>query len=236
MSISTGPVPPAPAKKRGMGCCGCGCGILALVVVLFVAVVAGILYFGYQSTLKLTTTAPPVIPVFSGSDDQYQSTLHKLADFDHDVKNHQAATIRLTADEINALLGKNPQFVKDNIHAYLTLTGRECRVQASVPTDAISYGYMAGRYVSVDSTFELHFDAQNKTINVIPSAIQVGDKVIAGPNAENTQASQSLLRSYTPAMNQLINSQLRQIPDGAALLDEAKTIQIDDSQLVIETQ
>ncbi len=69
---------------------------------------------------------------------------------------------------------------------------------------------------------------------MIPSAIQVGDKVIAGPNAENTTASQSLLRSYTPAINQLINSQVRQNPDGAALLDEAKTIQIDNSQLVIE--
>ncbi len=143
-----------------MGCFGCGCAVLALAVVLFLAVVAGTLYMGYQSTLKLTTDTPPVIPVPPPATTNTRAPLHKLADFDHDVKNHQAATIRLTADEINALLGKNPQFAKDNIHAYLTLTGTEGRVQASVPTDAISYGYMAGRYVSVDTTFELHFDAR----------------------------------------------------------------------------
>src|SRR5471032_823507 len=102
MSVSTAP-PPAPPKKKGLGCLGCGCLVLALLVILFVGLVAGACYWSYSEVIALTTTTPAAIPSFEGSDDLYQTTRQKLADFNHDVKNHQAATIRLSADEINTL-------------------------------------------------------------------------------------------------------------------------------------
>jgi hypothetical protein len=219
-----------------MGCLGCGCLVLALLAILFVGLVGGTLYLGYRTALHLTTTTPPAIPSFEGSDDLYQSTRQKIVDFDHDVKNHQAATIRFTADEINILIARNPDVISSHLHAFVTLSDNEARLQASLPTDALSDGILKGRYFSLDTSFEVHFDQTSKSVNVIPHTLAFGGKVFMGPNSGDDRAAQSFMRSFTPAFNQTFNSGIRKNPDGAALLDQAKSIEIEDSQLVIETQ
>jgi hypothetical protein len=233
MSVS---LPPAPPKKRGLGCLGCGCLVLGLLVILFVGLVAGIGYLGYKKALALTTTTPAAIPSFDGGDDLYQTVLRKLADFDHDVKNHQAATIQLSSDEINTLIARNPDAIKNNIHAFVTFTDNEARLQASLPTDALSRGLISGRYFSADSSFEVHFDQTTKSVNLTFHALQMGDKVLMGENAENDRATQMLRLQFFAIFNQSFNQGIRQNPDGAALLDQARSIEIQNGELVIETQ
>jgi hypothetical protein len=191
---------------------------------------------GYRTAIGLTTATPPAIPAFKGSDELYQSTRQKIADFDHDVKSHQAATVRFTADEINILIARNPDVINNHIQAFVSLSATEGRLQASLPTDALSDGFLKDRYFHVDTTFEVHFDPTGKSVNVIPNTLQLGDRVLAGPSAGDDRAAQSFMRSFTPAFNQSFNSGIRKNPDGALLLDQAKSIEIEDSQLVIETQ
>ena len=231
MSISTAP-PPAPPKKRGLGCLGCGCLVLALLVILFVGLVAGGTYLAYTKVVGLTSTTPAAVPTFNGSDDLYASARQKLADFDHDVKNHQAATVQLSADEINTLIARDPDVIKNNIHAFVTLVNNEGRVQASLPTDGLSHGIIKGRYFNLDASFGVDFDPQTKSVNLTPHALQFGNKVLIGPNSENA----AFMRSFTPAFNQSFNNAIRQNSDAAALLDQAKSIEIKDGALVIETQ
>ena len=57
---------------------------------------------------------------------------------------------------------------------------------------------MPGRYGSFDATFEVHFDQMTKTVNLIPQSLQVEDKIILGPNADNPQAAQSMTRAFSP--------------------------------------
>jgi hypothetical protein len=240
MSVSL--PPPAPPKKRGLGCLGCGCLVLALLVILFFGLVAGACYFGYEKMVSFTLPTPASIPSFDGDDNLYQTTLRKLADFDHDVKNHQAATIQLSADEINVLLARSPNVIKNNAHMFVTFMNNEGRLQASLPTDGVTYGIIKGRYFSTDTSFEVHFDPQTKSVNLIFHTLQFGNKILIGPDSENTQTSanaafsQSFKRSFAPTFNQSFNSGIRQNSDGAALLDQAKSIEIQDGQLVIETQ
>jgi hypothetical protein len=231
MSISTTP-PPAPPKKGGMGCLGCGCLVLALLAILFVGLVAGGAYLGYTKVVGLTSTTPADIPSFEGGDDLYQAAKQKVADFDHDVKNHQAATIQLSADELNALIAHAPDVTQNNLHLFVTLTDNECRLQASLPTDGLSHGIIKGRYFNFDASFEVHFDPGTRNVNLTFDALQFGDKVLLGEDASN----QSFMRSFAPAFNQSFNNAIRQNPDGAALLDQAKSIEIQNGQLVIETQ
>jgi hypothetical protein len=228
MSISTPPV----QKKRGLGCLGCGCVALVLLVILFLALVGGIGYFGYAKTLSFTSTTPAAIPTFNDSDDLFQSARQKVADFDHDVKNHQAATIQLSADEINSLIDHNPDVAKNNLHAFVTLMNNEGRVQASLPTDALSYGMIKGRYFNLDTSFGVDFDSLTKSVNLIPRTLQFGDKALIGSGSNNEAST----RSFAPVFNQSFNNAIRKNPDGAALLDQAKSIEIKDGQLVIETQ
>jgi len=238
MSISTPPVP----KKRGLGCLGCGCLVLALLVILFVGLLGGIGYWIYAEGVALTSTTSPAIPTFNGSDDLYLATKQKLADFDHDVENHQAATIQLSADEINVLLARNPDVSKYNIHTHVTLTNNEARLQISLPTDALTHGIIKGRYFTLDTSFEVHFDPQTKSVNLTFHTIQVGNETVLGGSPDNSASSlsQGFMRgfqqSFTPSFNQSFNADIRKNPDGAALLDQAKSIEIQDGQLVIETQ
>ena len=236
MSISTTPPPPPPPKKKGLGCLGCGCLILVLLAILFAALVGGVLYMGYNATLRVTSTTPAVIPSFAGSDDLYQTALRKLADFDHDVKNHQAATVRLSADEINVLITRNPEVSANHIQAFVSFSNTEGRVQASVPADALGYGVMKGRFFNLDTSFEIYFDQATKTFNVIPHTLKFGDNVLMGPNAADDRTAQSFKRTFTPFLNQLINAEIQKSPDGTDLLNQAKSIEIQDGQLVIETQ
>jgi hypothetical protein len=238
MSISITPPPrPAPPQKRGLGCLGCGCLVLALLVLLFLALVGGGTYLAYTKIFDLTSPTPPVIPSFAGSDDLYERARQKLAEFDHDVKNHQAAKVQFSGDELNVLIERDPDVLQNHIHVLVTLTDNQCRVQSSLPTDVLSHGLMNGRYFSLDTTFEVHFDQSTKTVDIIPHTLQFGDKVLAGPTAAaDDRTAQAFMRSFTPTFNQAFNQSIRKNPDGAALLDQAKSIEIQNGELVIETQ
>jgi hypothetical protein len=231
MSISTAPSS-VPPKKRGMGCLGCGCLILVLLAILVVGLLAGLGYMSYTKVVGLTSTTPSAVPAFAGSDDVYNTARQKLADFDHDVKNHQAATIHLTADEINTLIARTPEVSKNNIHAFVTFTNNEARVQANLPTDVLSQGMLKGRYFSFDASFVLDFDPQTKSLNLVPHALQFGTQTLISPGSNN----EATTRSLTPVLNQSVNNAIRQNPEGKAFLDQAKSIEIKDGELVIETQ
>lgn len=186
--------------------------------------------------VSLTSTTPSAVPSFDGGDELYASARQKLADFDHDVENHQAATIQLSADEINTLLVRSPNVIKNNAHVFVTLTDNEGRIQASLPTDALSHGLLSDHYVNLDTSFEVHFDLQTKSANLTFHALQFGNKVLMDQNASNTSLSQSATIWYTSIFNQSFNNGIRKNPDGAALLDQAKSIEIQNGELVIETQ
>ncbi len=236
MSISTPPPPAPPKKKSGCGCLGIGCAILALLVLLSVGLIVAVGYVGYTKVDTLTTTTPADIPSSNATEDVFQAARQKLADFDHDVKNHQAATIQFSGDEINALLSHNPDMNQNSIHAFVSLNGTEGRLQASFPTGPFTRGIVTNRYFNFDTSFQVHFDLATKTVDLTFDSIKFGDNPVLGTEALNDPSSKSLVLWYTAIFNQALNSGFRKNPDGAALLDEAKSIEIKDGQLVISTQ
>jgi hypothetical protein len=242
MSISTTPLRAPPPKKRGRGCLGCGCLFLAVLAILVGGLLFGAGYWFYSATIAITTATPPSLPSFPGSDDLYQTTLRKLADFDHDVKNHQPATVRLSADEINVLIARNPDVIANHIQAFVSLSDNQGRVQSNIPTELLSYGWIKGRYFSFDASFEVYFDLPAKSANFTYQALKIGKSSILGPNSDagvtaaDAASKQKVMLTFTPLINQYINSGIRQYPDGADLLDQAKSIDIQNGELVIVTQ
>ena len=225
MSVSTTP-PPAPPKKRGLGCLGCGCLVLALLVILFLALVAGIGYLGYTKVVSLTSTTPAAVPSSEGSNDLYLATKQKLADFDHDVQNHQAATIQLSADEINILIARDPEVIKNNIHAFVTLTDDRARLQGSIPTNSFAQGFLKDRYFNFDTTFGLSFNSDTRSLDLALHHVQIGDQT----------TPQNLLPTLQAELTPLLNSKLQQYPAAKDFFQQTKSIGIKDGELVIETQ
>ncbi len=218
--------PPPPVKKKGLGCCGCGCLILALLAILLIALVGGGGYLAYTNFLKITTTSPDAIPTFDGGDDVYNRALQKLKAFNHDAENHLAATIRLNADEINTLIARNPNFTNNHILLYVTLTDDQARVQTSVPTAIFTNSALKGRFLSGDVSFSVSFNADTKNLSLDLKSLKVGS--IDAPESDLP----AIQAETDPALNQL----LKKDPDFEAVLNQATSIQIKDSELVIETK
>jgi hypothetical protein len=219
-----------------LGCLGCGCAVLGLIVLLVVVVIGSIFFVCYKTVMDATSTTPPSIPPYTATDVAYESVRQKLGDFDHDVTNHLAAKMTLSGDELNTLIARNPDAARLNIHAFVSFKDNEGRLQVSFPTELPSQGWVKGRFASFDISFSCHFNPATKSVEVEPHTLTIGDKQFVGPNAESNQQAQAMLNSFVPMFNTSLNQTIRKSPDGAALLNQAKSIEIQDSQVVIETQ
>ena len=177
MSVSTTP-PPVQKKKSGLGCLGCGCLIVVLLVVLFLGLVGGGCYLAYTKVVGLTSTTASTVPSFNGSDDVYNAAQQKVSAFKHDVDNHQAATIQLSADEINTLFARDPNLTAQQAHLFVTLVDDRAPVQGSIPTDAIAYGFVKGRYLNFDTTFGLGFNSDTKNVDLSLHQMRIGDQTM----------------------------------------------------------
>jgi hypothetical protein len=224
MSI-TKPPPPTPPKKRGLGCLGCGCLIVALIIILILGLVAVGSYLSYTKALALTAPTSVSIPAFPNTDDFYIGVKQKLSDFDHDVQNHQAATIRLSSDEINAVLARDPYFDKHKIHIFVTFVNDVASVQGSVPCDELAHLLFTGRFVNFDSAFGLKLNTDTKNLDLTLYHLQIG-----GQSAPN-----SSLPFWQVYFTPLLNLELQANPETKNLLDQAKSIRIENGNLVIET-
>jgi hypothetical protein len=222
-------IPPPPGtvqKKKGMGCLGCGCLILGLLALLFIALVGGILYVGSSNLTSLTSATPTDVPSFDGGDDVYNATRQKIIDFQHDLKNSQAATLTLSADEINTLIAHSPDIAAAKVRVFVSMSGDQARVQFCAPTDALSGGMLKGRYLTGDVSFGLNFDPAAKTLDMKFQNLQFGNRTIP----------QNYLPVAEAEVNPALNQTLQKTDDGRNLVNNAKSIEIKDGQLVIETQ
>lgn len=224
MSIAT--PPPAPPKKKGLGCLGCGCLIVLAIAALILGLICVGSYSTYHRALALTSPTPTSVTVAPVTDDFYQSVKQKLSDFNHDVKNHQPATIQLSGDEINAIIARDPYLSAHHVQMAVTIEGDQASIQASIPTDVMIQALFTGRYVNFSTTFGADFNSDSKMLNVTLHSLQVGDQSIPANSLPMLQAE------LTP----ILNVELQKNPDIKQLLDQTKSIQIENGNLVIETQ
>jgi hypothetical protein len=234
--------PPPQQKKRGLGCLGCGCLVLALMGLLLLTLVGGSLYLGYSWTLALTSATPAGIPSYDGGDDLYNTARQKISAFDHDLENHQAATIHLNANEINTLIAREPSLTRSNIHLFVTMSDDQAKIQWVFPGSLVPYHLFDRRYINGMAAFRVNFDLNEKAIHFDPQSVQVGDKTLLNPDVDSSSGSpdastnQSFLQAVVPAFNTSFNNALRKDPDTQKFLDQLQSIEIKNGELVIETK
>jgi hypothetical protein len=218
--------PPAVPAKRGLGCFGWGCAVLVVLLLLIGGLVLGISYFGYSKITHLTSTEPATVQSFDGGDAVYQGALQKTNAFDQSVQQNQPATLELTADEINTLIARDPDFAKYQIHAFITMTGDHGDMQVSLPTNLIPYGLLKDRYLNVEADFTPSFDPSTKALNFTLHSFKFGGGVVPPDQLMTVQDN----------INPLLNTQLQNSSDAKQILDRAQAIQIRDGKLFIQVQ
>lgn len=101
---------PSPPRKRGLGCFAKGCLTLVVVGCLTIALVGFFLYKSYQRVRGYLADAPIAIQVYPATDEQYQAVQAKLAPFLEAIGSNHRATVELTADDLNILVAREPEF------------------------------------------------------------------------------------------------------------------------------
>ncbi|MCR9207183.1 MAG: hypothetical protein NXI28_03060 [bacterium] len=167
-----------PAKKSGWGCVIWGClGTLTFAIVLLVASVFG----AYYLFTKYTDDRPAEVPVVEWEQERLDELQARIDAFSEQVKSGSQddettidgeitgdelettdpspvdadapRELRLTSDEINALISANEEL---RGKAYVRIEESRLYGQITLPTDMIPGG--KGRYFNADAEFEVSMD------------------------------------------------------------------------------
>ena len=213
-------------KKSGLGCWGCGCIVLALLVFLFVALVGGSLWFAYSAGRTLTSASAVALTTTDGGDAMYQAAKQKIDDFQKQQAQRQPGSLHLSADELNTLIARDPQYAPIKDHVLVSIQNDQARVQASIPLGQFEKWVYSDRYLNGDTTFTLHLDPNTKDLNIIFSQIQLGD----------TPFKSDFLDGFNRSFSQSFNQRIKQNAGINDFLNQTTKFDVENNELVIETQ
>jgi hypothetical protein len=227
-------------RKRSIGCFGLCCVILALPVALvFIMIGLGYEKYGWIQALSSDTGDYLAMPA-EGWEASRTSGGNAIALFNLELQNHGPAELKLSADEINALLMTQFAAAKLDCPVQFTFTGDEGGATLTVPSEWVFNGTVKNRYYNLKITFDTKYDASTKSILIDPDTVQLNV-----PNPHPTSGTSkdvlvpldpSHVPTVTKIINDSINNALRNDSTGKLILDHATSVKIQNSNLVIEAR
>ncbi len=225
--MTNAPVPPVVIqKRRGKGCLGCGCAVL-VAIVLLLAVLAFLFYRKFDAVAQTyTSSAPADIPTTDGGDAVYRATQAKLNTFTQALQQNRPATLRLSADEINTLIARDPGYAALHGKVHVSLEGDTAEIQSSLQLGQVEKIYLADRYFNSDATLGLGFIPATHSIVLDVRRLQLSGQPL--PPSANQSLSQTL--------STMVNQQLQLNSQAKTFLDRAQKIDVESGELVIESE
>lgn len=142
-----------PPRKRGCFFYGClTCIVLSLVVVL-----VGYLGLRYvrNRLMEFTDTKPALIESVEVSAAQYEALEKRLADFGRVLDEKKVSQeLRLTAEDINALIAKEPKLKEMKNKVFVLIEGDRLQGKVSWPLDNFGPFKLKGRYLNGVATLK----------------------------------------------------------------------------------
>ena len=220
------PPPPAAPQKSGAGCFSWGCTAVLVFLLLIVGALFTLSYFSFSKITHLTSTAPTTPAAFDGGDGVYQKAMQKTDDFSQTIQQNKPTSLELSADEINTLIARDPDFAKYQIRTFVSMTGDHADVQISLPTNLIPYGLIKDRFLNVEADVTPAFDPATKSINFTLHSFKFAGGTVPPEELPKVQDN----------LNPLINTQIQNSPDAKQVLDRAKDIEIRNGKLIIQME
>jgi hypothetical protein len=214
------PVPPPPQGKKS-NCLLIGCVAVAAGAVLFVAVVGGLSYFGLRSIAEQYTEAEPrQLPITTISEEDYQALSARYQEFIDAARDNQPTIIRLTADDINALIRNHPDFREARGHVFVTIDDDVVGGQVSfqIPDE---FPMVGGRYLNGSATFQLEMSGGRPVLYI--DTFEVAGRT-PPPEFLDQFRQENLLK------------ELQQDPQSAQVLNRVDAVQVSGGVLEISTR
>jgi hypothetical protein len=148
---------PPPFKPRGPGP-GCflkGCLTLFIVFMVMGVIIGSLGYYVYSAALPFMSVEPGHIRVSPATDEQYQALIERLRPFNDALEAGHAATVELSADDLNVLIARDPQFADVRGHLYVSIVNGRLMADVTTPISEVEgngpKAYFSGR-LAVDAS------------------------------------------------------------------------------------
>lgn len=194
-----------------------GCLFFSVVIFVFVGFFFWGAYSVYKHLYALTGDSPIPVSVYHGN--AYPSARGKVDAFQVASLAGRESALKLTAEDMNALVAFDPQFSHWRGRIYFELVKGSVVTHVSVPLGAIRG--MEGRWLNGIVTFQPR--VENGQVVLIPQSIQSG----------KFEAPSEVIMSLQAFP---WNSQLRQNRELAALFDQVKALRVESGLLVLENR
>jgi hypothetical protein len=208
-----------PPQKRRRGCLFYGClGGTACLLAVLIAFLLGL----YQLKRMLnfyTDTHAVSLPSVQLSAAEMDVLKRRIEDFQDAVRTGRPTEpLSLSADEINAMIGSDPNLTRVKGRVYLTIDGDRLKGQVSLPLDELGLPIFRGRYLNGTGVFavglhrgDLLVTADSIVVKNKPLPAVYMDKI----RSENLAANLSSNPRASVALNHLQDVRIR---DGKLIL------------------
>ncbi len=227
------PLPSQPVRRpRGLGCFVKGCLLTITILMLCGVGIGAVGLFLYKSAHAYYTEQPVPVRAFAATDEQYQAVLAKLQPFNEAMNEGRAATVELTADDLNTLIARQPQLAALRGRTFMDIVNGQLVVDLSFPlTDDNS---PAQRYINARTTFDASFATGKLTLalrHVSPLQGEANEGLLP-----SMLRSPSFLQAYSDKLNRDLNGSLhdqaRTDPQTGDILGKLRTMVITGDKLV----
>jgi hypothetical protein len=208
-----------PPQKRRRGCLFYGClGGTACLLAVLIAFLLGL----YQLKRMLnfyTDTHAVSLPSVQLSAAEMDVLKRRIEDFQDAVRTGRPTEpLSLSADELNAMIGSDPNLTRVKGRVYLTIDGDRLKGQVSLPLDELGLPIFRGRYLNGTGVFavglhrgDLLVTADSIVVKNKPLPAVYMDKI----RSENLAANLSSNPRASVALNHLQDVRIR---DGKLIL------------------
>ena len=205
---------------KGMFCLfGC-LAMIVIVVLAFAGVSVGIYYFSTYMIDRYTEETPKELPQVELSSEEVEAITTRIQPLLDALKDDAlAATVTLTAEEINTLLQSIPEFTKFSKMAYVYIEDGTVRGDLSIPMDWMS---MEGSYINGTGIFRVGTDINGPYIYIAELGVG-GDKF-----------NEATLKGYGVA--NLLDPELNTSPKAQKLIRRVSNLSVEDNKITISIE
>ena len=133
-------------------------GCLAGLVLLLMVVLGGLfgLYYAKRMFKDFTDTKPAVFPPVRLSRPEIDQLQQRIDKYRQEVRQGKTTEpLKLSSDEINALIETDPDLKALKGKLYVTISGKQIDGQVSVPMETVGLPLFRGRYLNGTGTFDI---------------------------------------------------------------------------------
>lgn len=209
--------PDIPKPRRGCLFYGCLTGTVCFLAILL-ALLLGLHQFR-RMVSSYTDTKPSELPTVQISPERFTQLERRIENFQDAVRTGRSTPpLALTADEINALIEKDPKLSSVNGKVYVVIQDDHLQGDLSVPLEQLGLRIFRGRYLNGTAAFAISL--RDGILNVSAQSIRVKGQPLPGVYMDRIR-----MENLAERMNEDVRA--------SVALNRLQDIQVKDGKLIL---